>query len=359
MANAGQVESESPRVPVLRLNSLLQSHPVLNRFTAEKELGFGPYARTYLASEETVAGDKRRTVLKVVTRLSHHGPSQIDREWKTPRTFDSPYIVNLLAFEIHPDFQYPVLQLEYCNGGGLFDFIDISSDPAKRKRNAREKPPLTEARLARWFEQMLLSVKVLHDNGLIHRNIKPDNFLVSSTGRIHPDGIPEVTLKLADFGFAQFIEGYTTEWVGSLPYQAPELFGKGRPYDNKIDVWALGICLYNLIAGDPPTLPCNRSWNPHVGIEVPGDIWGNTSEEAQELVQSLLEVNPAERCTVDQALAHPWIRGKAPTKPRYDIHDNFRTWLSRRKSTGVNKAGSAFQQFIQSRQIRGMNDDES
>jgi serine/threonine protein kinase len=331
----------APELPVNDLNSILKEHPVLNRFVVEKELGHGGHGRAYLAFEQTDFGEKRTTVIKVINGLSSQNAPLVESEWRTQRTFDSPYIVNLLAVEIHPNFQYPVLQLEYCNGGELFQFIEdtyASPEPS---------PPLNEAEIAQLFQEMLLGVKVLHDNGVIHRDIKPENFLLSATGRTLPNGNPEFNVKVADFGLADFIDG-SSEKRGTSTFQAPEFFITPVSYTNKVDIWALGISLYILFTGaPPPVVPGQAEWDPVKGIGFLEDEWESTSPEAQELVKSLLALNPDERYSVDQALAHPWLRGTAPTVPRYDIYDHLRSWNARKKVRRVHRLSGMAHMLLQ------------
>jgi serine/threonine protein kinase len=329
------------KISVNELNELLQAHHSLARFRVEEILGDGAFARSYRASERTDDGF-RPTVLKVI----HESSSAKAREWKTQRTFDSPYIVNLLAVEIHSGFPYPILQLEYCNKGELFDFIIENRGVMKEEHRARQgKPPFTEAFLAQWFQQMLLSVKVLHDNGVMHRDIKPPNFLLSETGTVLPDGTNEIVVKLADFGFADFIDKPTAEWLGSKGYFAPEQVQK-IPYCNKVDSWALGICLYNLLSGrHPKPVPGERGWTPAVSFKFSDRDWQKTSKEAIDLVQSLLKMNPASRFSVDQALAHPWITGNAPMAPREDLHEHLRLWNAARKVRRVHFVANVVEKF--------------
>ena len=111
---------------------------------------------------------------------------------------------------------------------------------------------LPENQAQEFFSQILDSLQYIHSQNIIHRDIKPENFLISvsqSSG---------VRLKLIDFGFsARCNEGQKlNDPVGSPQYMAPEIIkliqtGEGG-YDNKVDIWAAGVVLYNMISVRQP-----------------------------------------------------------------------------------------------------------
>jgi serine/threonine protein kinase len=128
------------------------------------------------------------------------------------------------------DEQYVYLVLEYADKGNLFFYI--------RKRS------LKEAEAYHYFRQTCAGIKYLHDNGLIHRDIKPENLLLSGED-VH-------TLKICDFGWCaeQGDEGRST-FCGTLEYMAPEMLSNA-PHDKSLDLWSLGILLYELVHKKAP-----------------------------------------------------------------------------------------------------------
>lgn len=107
---------------------------------------------------------------------------------------------------------------------------------------------LQESHIKMIFYQILLSVRCCHSNGVVHRDIKMENILVDVTN----DG--KYLIKLTDFGIACHYKPGTKSLrlrCGSLMNVAPEML-KNKPYDNKVDVWALGVMLHELLSTQLP-----------------------------------------------------------------------------------------------------------
>ncbi|KZT74034.1 kinase-like protein [Daedalea quercina L-15889] len=134
------------------------------------------------------------------------------------------------------------LVLEYVGGGELFDLIDNPESHAR----------LDEPLLRRMFGELCKAVGWMHGVGLVHRDIKLENILLTTSPFILPLPAPPASLiKLSDFGLSRFIDPaqpLLTTLCGSESYAAPELV-TGRPYDGReTDAWACGVVLYALAA---------------------------------------------------------------------------------------------------------------
>jgi len=143
----------------------------------------------------------------------------IEREVTVMQAVLHENILQLYAF--CEDQQYISFVLEYCDGG---DFGD------KVKEKAMS---ITEEEACKWMKQILSAIKALHSKEVCHRDIKPDNFMISSTFQI----------KLADFGLAINLprKQLLTEKCGTPAFMAPEQMniGKSRGYNHSVDVWAV------------------------------------------------------------------------------------------------------------------------
>ena len=164
--------------------------------------------------------------------------------------------------------------MEYCNGGTLEDYMRT-----KKKRCIDEKEAIG------YFKQLLNGFKALHQIKAMHRDFKLANILIN-------DGI----LKIADFGLSKQAE-FTDTRVGTPFYMAPEILN-GKRYNNKIDIWALGVCLYEMLYGTLPfvgfteKLLVKNMENNHIDFSYNGR---EISHLMQDLIKKMLIPDPIKR----------------------------------------------------------------
>jgi len=201
-----------------------------------------------------------------------------------------PNIVSVIGYDEHKTGLYIIMEL--ATGGELFD--EIAS---------RGYIPENEAALI--IEQILKAVQYLHSKKVVHRDLKPENILFVSEDKSQ--------IKLADFGEAKRNRNGLTTFCGTPDYMAPEIH-LGRKYDDKIDIWAVGVITYVTIAGYPP-FPGDTDFEISTNvvsrnISYPDEVWGYISAEAQNFVETLLKLEPESRLSSVEALTHPWILEK-------------------------------------------------
>mmetsp|Transcript_15797 Transcript_15797/g.23799 ORF Transcript_15797/g.23799 Transcript_15797/m.23799 type:complete len:484 (-) Transcript_15797:248-1699(-) len=159
----------------------------------------------------------------------------------------------------------------------------------------------------------------IHQMGVIHRDLKPENLLVPGP-QLRP-------VKICDFGLAfnKTFGNSPKTFVGSPRYMAPEQM-LGTPYNEKVDVWALGIILFILLSGnlpfEPTILQQNAQQNAAKGerklpvrqlaLRFQGSRWNKVSRAAKALIFSCLNIDPEIRFSADRVLTHSWLNGKAP-----------------------------------------------
>jgi serine/threonine protein kinase len=168
---------------------------------------------------------------------------------------------------------------------------------------------LGEADIAVLAHQILEALDWLHGIGIAHRDVKLENVLLAGDGA-RPDAF------LCDFGFAAARDAdageFFTEPVGSKPYCAPELL-RARPYTEAVDMWAFGVVLYVLFARQMPFPDAAAYPNDYEYQVITGDWFrelladAGASEEAVDLVDSCLQVDPANRLVAAEALRHPFF----------------------------------------------------
>ena len=168
---------------------------------------------------------------------------------------------------------------------------------------------LTEARAAPLFRGMINAVIQCHRMGVIHRDIKPDNFLLTSAGNSRGN-----LVKLTDFGLATFcIPGekvFTS--VGSPFYMAPEVI-RNIGYGPEADTWSCGICLFQMLSnGRYPFFGSVKDFMSRIGdaqeVQFSGSIWWTVSADALDLLQRILCKDVANRIKIEDVLQHPWLQ---------------------------------------------------
>ncbi|KAL3634459.1 Phosphoenolpyruvate carboxylase kinase 4 [Castilleja foliolosa] len=192
-------------------------------------------------------------------------------------------------FDVYEDDEFLHFVLEYCGGGDLFGRISGSAVIGESEAR-RVMVPLMEA------------IAHIHDRGVAHRDIKPDNILFNSCNE----------LKLADFGSAEFFGNgeLMSGIVGTPYYVAPEVVA-GMEYNEKVDVWSAGVILYIMLSGIPPFYgESAREIFEAVlrgNLRFPRSVFGSVSSEAKDLLRRMLCKDVSRRFSAEQVLRHQWM----------------------------------------------------
>jgi len=187
------------------------------------------------------------------------------------------------------------LVTDLCHGGELFDRI-------YRKGSYFESD-------ARKIVQVTLDgVLYLHDNGIVHRDLKPENLLFRTPAE-------DSDLLIADFGLSRIIDEeklyVLTTTCGTPGYMAPEIFKK-TGHGRAVDIWAMGVITYFLLCGYAPFDRDTGAMDEMQAImagefSFDPEYWDTVSDNAKDFICKCLTVNPANRMTAVEALAHPWL----------------------------------------------------
>lgn len=234
-------------------------------------------------SKETPLSRKRRILREAaILNLAHH-----------------PNIVKL--YDLYVTEEYYCMVFEYVEGGQMLDYIITHG---KMPENQAQK----------FFIQLLSSVSYCHDNGIVHRDLKIENVLVDTKGDV----------KLVDFGLSNFFDprDKLKTFCGSLYFAAPELL-RGIIYTGpEIDVWSLGIILYVLVCGK---VPFDDKSMTALHEKIKSGIFvlpEHLSRECQNLLKSMIEVDPKRRARIDEILRHPWTISGGHVTPSYYLGRN-------------------------------------
>ena len=159
------------------------------------------------------------------------------------------------------------------------------------------------------FKQIAQAVQYCHQNKIMHRDIKPENILVSvdSAGKIFD-------LKLADFGKAVRFDDDTklTEKVGTTGYMPPEMLSPVEFYSKEVDIFSLGVILFNLVSGEMPFFgQDDYEITEMVFYGAPhftSRSWGQCSSNVKDLVSELLNKNRDTRIQIEKVMDHDWLK---------------------------------------------------
>lgn len=217
-------------------------------------------------------------------------------EVKIMCALDHPNIVCLE--EVYEGDNVLYLTQELCTGGDLFDRLDQQPDYH-----------YTETNCARLVRQIISSVSYLHSKNIIHRDLKLENFLFQ-------DESSQSELKMIDFGLSKhFNDGELQHDSVGTPYTvAPEVLLQKDGYDEKVDVWAIGVITYLLLSGDTPFGGADgedlgevrdRILSGHVSFEE--SVWDKVSDMAVDFIKSILVLDPEKRPSVEDLPKHPWL----------------------------------------------------
>ncbi|KAJ9523149.1 hypothetical protein QJQ45_023967 [Haematococcus lacustris] len=228
------------------------------------------------------------------------GDNSLEREIQVLLKVDHPNCIRLFDVYITPRKVYIVTEL--VTGGELLDRVT-------------EKGNYSERDAAQLIRQILRGVSYLHAQGIVHRDLKLENMIMS-------DERDDADVKIADFGLSKFFSPETvlSTMCGSPQYVAPEVLGVGdglKEYSPAVDMWSVGVILFILLSGYSPFDDDNdavlfekiKKGN----YDADDPIWENISAEAKDIVAKLLTVDTKKRLTADQALQHPWVQGKVPS----------------------------------------------
>lgn len=217
---------------------------------------------------------------------------------------------NLLLIEEElKDKENHYMIMKYMPGGDLMDYIEKVNYLSSRKAR-------------RYMKQLLTGLKDLHSQGIAHLDLSPENVLIDK----------DDNLRICDFGMARRMKRRINTWAyfppepedkpGKDTFRAPEIESNSTFSGEKADLYAAGLILYGMLTGEFPYEEPNKEdgdflvfWNISIQARLEDQYLSTlVSKQALDLLQRIL--CPLEdRCTVDEALAHPWINKPDRTSP--------------------------------------------
>ncbi|XP_071461018.1 aurora kinase C-like [Marmota flaviventris] len=262
--------------------------PAVKRFTIDdfeigRPLGKGKFGNVYLAR---LKENHFIVALKVLfkSQIEKAGlEHQLRREIEIQAHLRHPNI--LCLYNYFYDSRRIYLILEFAPRGELYHLL-------------QRRGPLDEQRTATIMEELADALTYCHNKKVIHRDIKPENLLLGLMGEV----------KIADFGWSVHAPSLRRQTMcGTLDYLPPEIV-EGRTYDEKVDLWCVGVLCYELLVGRPPFESPSQSETQRRILKVDVTFPPSMPEGAQDLVSKLLRYQPSERLPLAQVLEHPWVK---------------------------------------------------
>nr|XP_046263006.1 uncharacterized protein LOC124068652 [Scatophagus argus] len=247
--------------------------------------GYTPDKKTIKDNSVVATKGGEKFLIKKITSHQTSGSADLESEIEILKTISHPHIVSCKnSFKVN-NAHYVVMN--YCEGGSL----------AAQIREGQPSQPHHESQVLSWIVEICMALKTIHDKGLIHKNLKPENISLTEFG----------TVCLGDFGkinenCSTSTQSTTNQTINCL---APEVFTEGT-YDAKSDIWSLGCLLYELCTLKPassaetPTKLIPKI----IGGRLPS-LTEPFSPELCELLNNMLSRNPQSRPTASEILERP------------------------------------------------------
>ena len=250
-------------------------------------LGKGAFGEVWKVTHEN---SKKVYCIKMMTKrdiFEQKLINQINKEIGIMYNINHPYSVKL--YNHFEDNEKLYLIMELASNGNLYNFI----------QNNKKQKIKTKEMIKKIIIQVIEIIKYLHSLDIIYRDIKPENILLDK----------DYNVKLCDYGWASYLSKgqFCSAYCGTPEYVSPEVIKK-YPYNEKVDIWGIGVLIFELVFGYPPftsNFNEDRFNNIKEGkINWPKDL---NDMELKDLIEKILKVNPKDRISLDEIEKHQWL----------------------------------------------------
>ncbi|MGH0186396.1 UNVERIFIED_CONTAM: hypothetical protein FKN15_034673 [Acipenser sinensis] len=255
------------------------------------KIGEGQYGKVYTC----INVDTGELMAMKEIRFQPNDPKTIKETADELKIFEGikhPNLVRYFGVELHREEMY--IFMEYCDEGTLEEVARLG---------------LQEHVIRLYSKQITTAINVLHEHGIVHRDIKGANIFLTSSGLI----------KLGDFGCsvklknnAQTMPGEVNSTLGTAAYMAPEVItrAKGEGHGRAADIWSLGCVLIEMVTGKRPWHEYEHNFQImyKVGMGHKPPIPEKLSTEGKDFLTHCLESEPKQRWTASQLLDHTFVK---------------------------------------------------
>ena len=295
----------------------------INNFILYKEIGKGAVGKVYLAKDKET---NKVIAVKVIPQKYFKNEKSLKSFQKTIKLIhklNHKNLTKLVGFEKTKHNFY--VALEYSNGLNLYDYLQ---NYMKQNNNN----PLEESIVKKIIIQVAKGIKHLHNQNIIHRDIKLENILINYDDQEYEKKLENLTdlnevsplilsldsnnftIKIADFGFSRELneDNVASTICGTPISMAPDIIqcDENHKYNNSVDFWSLGTVMYELLIGYPPFY--NKNYK-KLFSEILNGIYSypknvNISIESISFINGLLQFDPKKRFNWNDIKEHPFIK---------------------------------------------------
>lgn len=265
--------------------------PITDFYFMERTLGSGGYAEVRKATHKA-SGAFRAIKSIIIADCDSEEIEKLLKEVSILKILDHPNIIRV--YEVFQNKAKLFIVTELCTGGELFDRI-------------KEMKKFSENQAAKYMLDIVSAVMHCHQRGIVHRDLKPENLLFENENE-------GSTLKLIDFGTSRYFSAdrKMKKLIGTYYYMAPEVMT--GEYDEKCDVWSLGVILFIMLSGVPPF---NGRTDKEIATKIQnapllfqGSNWATVSDEAKTLIMKMLKKTPSTRISTEDVFNSPWLQSR-------------------------------------------------
>ena len=258
---------------------------VVGDYRLTEEIGSGSFGTVYKGRHVTTG---EVAAVKTISRASLSPKLEVllGAEVESMRKISSPWVIKLINTFMSERNYYIVM--EYCAGDNLETYLANHAD-------------VTVETIGRWAREIVEGMLAMQSLSILHRDLKLANLILTSN---HAEN---AHVKICDFGLARVLEEdmWATTMVGTPLCCAPEILA-GSPYDNKVDIWSLGVLLYEMIERKKP-FPAESFQELTTMQRSPLSFSPETDLKARALIQDLLSYIPSKRPSLAEVLSHPYF----------------------------------------------------
>ncbi|KAJ0407809.1 hypothetical protein P43SY_008270 [Pythium insidiosum] len=292
--------------PAPKFGDWLNQRTMINNYIILETLGTGGYAEVKLCKEK-VTGKLyamkfiNRDLMKKDKLGKQSKLDDIKREIAIMKKLNHPNVLRLYEVMDDPNMNKLFLVLEYMKHGDLLGHLKKKSERnAAARATADQQEQMHDRDLHCIFLQVILGVAYLHEQKIVHGDIKPQNLLVGDKD----------VVKIADFGISQSLYGSKqklNDTAGTPAFMSPEMCMEQEYSGQLADIWAVGATIFMLKFGHPPFV-ANSAWQLFEKIKNDPLVFpGPLDPLLEDLLRGMLTKNPLKRMTMLQIMTHPWV----------------------------------------------------